>query len=188
MLRKWQLVAGFVASRRGSAGRSGNKAATEWQHVASFVATPAATRRFLRGIASRVGEPSLDEPRTSIRTFPRPGSIQESKRPARNGTRPGTANRRSSPPSARPAARSARRSGRTWRRLSAITAVLSRRLGGWCLAIDFIGGLATCEQATPDKLRTAAGQGPGQMPDKLRTKQRYMSCSSKPKLVTMPRR
>jgi len=45
-----------------------------------------ATRRIRSGYCVSVRRAGLSEPRTSMRTFPRPGSIQDSERPAWNGT------------------------------------------------------------------------------------------------------
>jgi len=107
----------FVASRPGLRNRSGNKVATERQHVASFVATPRGFEETLRGIASRLGRARLDRAENIQHEDDYgPGSIQEPEHPARNGTRSGATNRRRSPPAAGPGARHAQRLRRTYGR------------------------------------------------------------------------
>jgi len=49
-----------IAASAGHDGKSGNKEATNWQHVASFVATSRCLEEFLRGISSRFGRPAVD--------------------------------------------------------------------------------------------------------------------------------
>ena len=93
--RLYPLCFHSVSTFRMNAPKSGYKAETKWRHVSALSPLHEDSRILLEVLRLGLGELGSTGPRTSTRTFPRPGSIQEPEHPAPNGAPP--ANHQSPP-------------------------------------------------------------------------------------------